>query len=99
MQRNHRIALVVDSELGSHSDINSRKIGYYVHHKLPPQLTIGYSSADVDNETLGGKMIRMCDQMATRCLTEIERVGRLPSSHMPGTEDYEALYALPVQRV
>jgi hypothetical protein len=99
MPRSHRIALVVDSELGSHADINSRKIGYYLHHKLPPQLTIGYSSSDVDNETLGGKMIRMCDQMSTRCLAEIERVGRLPSSHLSGNGDYEALYVLPVQRI
>jgi hypothetical protein len=88
----HRVAFVVDSELGSHSAINSRKSGYYRHHLLPPQLTISYSSSDVDNETLGGLMIRMCDQMASTCFTEIEKVGALPPTYQPGSEDFEALY-------
>ncbi|WP_158822446.1 hypothetical protein [Granulicella sp. S156] len=94
----HQIAFVVDSELGSHPDINARKIGYYRDHLLPPQLTIGYSSSDTDNETLGGQMIRMCDQVASKLLLEVERLGVLPSNHLPGNDDFEALYAVSGRR-
>lgn len=95
---NHRIALVVDSELGLHREINSRTIGYYRDHLLPPPITIGYSSSDTDNETLGGGMIRLCDQMATKYLDAIPEISQFPSSFVAGNDDFEKAYSLGVRR-
>lgn len=95
--QSQRIALVVDSELGLHRDINARTIGYYRDVILPPQVSISYSSSDTDNETLGGQMIRLCDKMSAICFAEIEKRGSLPDKHLPGNSDYDAVYTIPVR--
>jgi hypothetical protein len=94
----HRIALVVDSELDSHREINERRKGYYMGNTLPHQITLVYSSADVDNETLGGVMIRMCDQMASRIFEQIQKTKIPPPINESIDANFEALYSLPVTR-
>jgi hypothetical protein len=93
-----RIAIVVDSELGSHREINERKKSYYMNNILPAQLTLVYASSDVDNETLGGKMIRMCDGMATKVFDELETKTIPAPRKKTEDENYEAIYSLGFKR-
>lgn len=95
---NHRIALVVDSELGAHRQINERRKGYYRDNILPDQFTLVYSSADADNETLGGVMIRMCDQMASKVFEQVQKTKIPPPVKESIDANYEAVYSLPVTR-
>jgi hypothetical protein len=93
-----RIAMVVDSELGSHREINDRKKGYYMNNMLPAELTLVYASSDADNETLGGKMIGMCDCMATKVFDELETKGIPAPGKKTEDENYEAIYSLGFKR-
>jgi hypothetical protein len=65
---------------------------------LPDQFTLVYSSADVDNETLGGVMIRMCDQMASKVFEQVQKTTIPPPANASIDANYEALYSLPVTR-
>jgi hypothetical protein len=89
-----RIAMVVDSELGFHRDINDRKKSYYMNNMLPDQLTLVYASSDADNETLGGKMIRMCDDMANKLFDELEAKSIPAPRKKTEDENYEVIYSL-----
>lgn len=89
-----RIAMVVDSELGSHREINDRKKGYYMNNMLPAQLTMVYASSDADNETLGGKMIRMCDGVATKVFDQLETKSIPAPRKKTEDENYEAIYPI-----
>jgi hypothetical protein len=60
-----RLAIVVDSELGLHQRINTRSEGYYGEHVLPNNCAFVYASADADNETLPGAMIKICDKTSS----------------------------------
>jgi len=57
-----KVALVVDSELGLHREINARRAGYYESTLLPENVTMVYASADADGDTLQGVLIRACDR-------------------------------------
>jgi hypothetical protein len=93
-----RLAMVVDSELGSHREINDRKKGYYMNNVLPAQISMVYASSDADNETLGGMMIGMCDRMATKVFDQLGTKNIPAPTKKTGDENYEALYLLPVTR-
>jgi hypothetical protein len=93
-----RIAIVVDSELGSHREINDRKKGYYSNNMLPAQITMVYASSDADNETLGGKMIQMCDCMATKVFDELETKSIPAPEKKTEDENYEAIYSVGYKR-
>ena len=93
-----RIAIVVDSELGSHRDMNARRKSYYRDRMLPAQITMVYASSDNDNETLGGKMIRMCDGMASKIFDQLESTNIPAPMKETDDENYEAIYSLPVTR-
>jgi len=93
-----RLAIVVDSELGSHREINDRKKGYYMNNMLPGQIAMVYASSDADNETLGGMMIGMCDRMATKVFDQLGTMNIPAPTKKTADENYEALYSLPVTR-
>jgi hypothetical protein len=58
------LAIVVDSDLGQHQEINERKAGYYGSNLLPPRTALTYASSDKDKTTLQGIMIRACDAVS-----------------------------------
>jgi|SRR5579864_1453192 len=89
-----RLAMVVDSELGSHREINDRKKGYYMNNVLPAQIAMVYASSDADNETLGGMMIGMCDRMATKVLDQLATKNIPAPTEKMGDENYEAIYRI-----
>lgn len=74
-----RVALVVDSELGLHPQINARRIGYYGSERLPENVTMVYASADADKDTLQGVLIRACDRASRGLVDEFKRRATLPS--------------------
>jgi hypothetical protein len=57
-----------------------------------------YASSDNDNETLGGKMIRMCDGMASKIFDQLESTNIPAPVKETDDENYEAVYSLPVTR-
>lgn len=59
----HRFAIVTDSELGAHDDINSRARPIYGNHYLPEQFRLVYASAETGHEFVK-KLVRFCDQQA-----------------------------------
>ena len=65
------LAVVVDSELGRHRDINARTSGYYGTHLLPPRTALIYASSDKDKNTLQGTLIRACDAASTQIWTQL----------------------------
>lgn len=60
-QKNLRIGVVVDSEFGKISKINSRESPYYAGNFLPSNATLIYA-ADAAADTLPNQMLRMCDK-------------------------------------
>jgi hypothetical protein len=70
--RHGRLALVTDSELGLHSDINARKIGYYGDQLLPEWATLVYAS-DRETDTLGGMLLKACHNAATSVIEEMRK--------------------------
>ena len=68
-----QVAMVVDSELGLHREINARRIGYYESQLLPENVTLVYASADTDKNTLQGVLIRACDRNSRTLLDEIKK--------------------------
>jgi hypothetical protein len=66
-----RFAIITDSALAQHDNINSRTIPIYGGQYLPAGFTLLYASADTGHEFLN-RLIRFCDREATnylRCLT------------------------------
>lgn len=93
-----RIAIVVDSELGSHREINDRRKSYYMNRMLPASITMVYASSDTDNETLGGKMIRMCDGLASKIFDQLESKNIPAPEKETDDDNYEAIYSLPIKK-
>lgn len=62
-QAERNIAIVTDTELGSHDDINSRTTPIYGPHCLPVGFTLLYASSDTGQEVLN-RLIRFCDRRA-----------------------------------
>jgi len=73
-----QVAMVVDSELGLHGEINARRIGYYESQLLPENVTLVYASADTDKDTLQGILIRACDRNSGALLEELRKLRALP---------------------
>jgi len=67
---NVRIGVIVDCELGEHLGINSRAIPYYEGHLLPENVSLIYAS-DASSDSLVNQMIRYCDKLAARAISEI----------------------------
>lgn len=70
--RTSRIGIIVDSELGKHLEINSRKVAYYSDHYLPENVTLLYASGE-RTDTFANGMIKHCDSCANTILDEMER--------------------------
>jgi len=66
------IAIVTDTELGSHDDINSRTTPIYGPHCLPEGFTLLYASSDTGKEVLN-KVIRTCDHQAKNYLSKLKQ--------------------------
>jgi len=91
-----RLAIVVDSELGQHREINARKVGYYRAHLLPPQTALVYASSDKDKNTLQGTMIRACDAVSTQIWEQL--APKLASFHVRSRGvDPNYHFALPIR--
>jgi hypothetical protein len=69
---NSRIAIVTDTELGAHDEINERRRPIVDGHLLPQGFHLLYASADVGQEAIN-KLIRFCDRMARRRLADIKK--------------------------
>lgn len=72
VDKNQRIGMVVDSELGSLIDINHRRQPVDGTDFLPEQLTLIYASADVGKENVLNRAIAVADSVSTKCLDAIE---------------------------
>ncbi|HEY0233696.1 MAG TPA: hypothetical protein VGC86_01380 [Afipia sp.] len=83
-----RIAVVSDSELGLHTQINARKVGYYDNQMLPDWATIVYGS-DKERDTLQGAMLALCHQGADRLLNELEKLPEPFAKQTGGDGAYE----------
>lgn len=71
--KNQRIGIIVDSELGKLPRINKREIHYYREKYLPENIQFIYASAEKGGEYFTNKMIRSCEIIATKifdCLQE-----------------------------
>jgi len=69
-----RMAIIVDSEKGSLEIYNSRKLPFIGSHFLPHQAIFSYAS-DKDKDSLPGKMIKMCHNVANAFFREMEEKG------------------------
>ena len=66
-----RMAVVTDTELGIHDELNERRIPIYGDQYLPQGFELLYASADTGQEALN-KIIRVCDRQAGKQLEELE---------------------------
>ncbi|ADW68072.1 hypothetical protein [Granulicella tundricola] len=91
-----RLAIIVDSELGQHREINTRKVGYYGANLLPPRTALVYASADKDKNTLQGTMIRACDAVSTQIWEQLApRLGSFRARSQGLDPNYH--FALPIR--
>lgn len=67
-----KIALVVDSDLDSHSKINAGKQDIIPNSKLPSNFKLFYGSADTKNDSMANRMIFFTDKEATNLLKYIQ---------------------------
>ncbi len=94
-----RLALVTDSELGLHPDINARKIGYYGDQMLPDGAALVYAS-DKETDTIGGTMLKACHNGATRVIEEMrKRANPFVNINRGGDGNFEAYAQVEFQRV
>jgi hypothetical protein len=66
------LGVVVDSRLGELQAINERRIPYFRDQYLPAYATLIFAT-DSAADGLPNQMIRLCDDVSTRTLKEIER--------------------------
>ena len=71
-QAERNIAIVTDTELGSHDDINSRLTPIYGSRCLPAGFTLLYASSDTGKEVLN-HLIRFCDRQSNKYLTKLQQ--------------------------
>lgn len=64
------ILVIVDSDLGSLDDYNSRKKPFWLDTYLPENFKFGYASAD-KSDTAFNRMIKLCDRYATEQIEEL----------------------------
>lgn len=86
----HCFAIVTDSELGAHDEINCRARPIYGDLHLPEQFTLIYASADTGHEFLK-KLIRFCDQQADVYFKEIAK-GAITKPFEPLPQDPAVRY-------
>jgi hypothetical protein len=70
-RKSGNIVIVTDTELGSHSAMNSRAVSLCGPYLLPTGFTLMYASRDTGAEATN-KVFRMCDQLATGYLRQLE---------------------------
>lgn len=87
--RDTRIAIVTDTELGAHNDINARLRPIYGDRYLPQGFRLLYASADTGREVLN-KFIRVCDRQASKHLDDLQN-GDLEDAPLRVLEEDEAV--------
>ena len=87
-----RFALVTDSDLGAHAEINSFQVPLYGNHLLPQCFQLVYGSSDTGRELLN-RLIRFCDQQAARYLQLYEEGSLTPKELLSLAEDPSIKYA------
>jgi hypothetical protein len=65
------LAMVVDSELGKHADINKRLLPYYKDEYLPEKIELIYASSDTGDDPIN-KAIKWCDKSSNITRAKIE---------------------------
>ena len=90
-QKLHNIAIVTDTELGSHDGINSRTTPIFGPHCLPPGFTLLYASSDTGSEVLN-KLIRFCDRQADEYIKNLEHEAVNVSNLQMLSEDNSVKY-------
>ncbi len=68
----HRIAIIVDSDLGLINSYNNRETGIYGNFFLPGNFSLVYASADSGSENIANKMIKLADAISTVILRLLE---------------------------
>lgn len=88
--KNWKIGIVVDSDLGNLSKYNAREIPVIDDFFLPPSFTLNYASADVGKEYLPNQLLSLCDKEANSLLTQINEerslVGLVRTPNDPDSE-------------
>ncbi|RZF59119.1 hypothetical protein EWE75_23510 [Sphingomonas populi] len=96
--RHGKMALVTDSELGLHKDINARNVGYYGDNLLPDGITLVYAS-DKETDTLGGMILKACHNGAKGMIDEFrKRVKPFEGIARGGDGNFEAFAHINFQR-
>jgi hypothetical protein len=68
---NLNVAVVTDTELGSHDEINARKTPIFKNHLLPAGLHLHYASTDTGREVIN-RMLKFCDKQSSLYLKYLE---------------------------
>jgi hypothetical protein len=83
-----RLAVVTDSELGLHPDINRQRVPYYADHTLPEWAKLVYAS-DKETDTLGGEIIKACHKGATLVIEEMRKRANPFDNLADGDDNFE----------
>ncbi len=84
------IGMIVDSELGKHSEINRRNIPFYANQYLPNYVNLVYSS-DKETDTLAGTMIKSCHDGAKKIIAKLRELN-LEEIELTGANEHCAGY-------
>lgn len=83
------VAMVVDSELGRHPEINARTTPYYREFILPDRVQLIYASSDTGTD-LPNKLIKQCDHGSRTLADQIRcKSFNLPPILGSGWKDYD----------
>ncbi len=70
--KDEKVAIIVDSELNKHTDINKRKEPIIAEFYLPENFELVYASSDTGKENPLNKIISICDSKARNILNRIK---------------------------
>lgn len=86
------VALITDSELGKHENINNRKECYYKNYVLPNYIRLIHGKSDKKNDGLPNAMVYMCDSTSRMIIDEFKRVDLKPPHVINGDENFDGYF-------
>ena len=95
-QAGRRLGVVVDTELGSHGEMNARKTAYYESHMLPSYASLIYAS-DASGDELPNHMIRHCDSAASLTLKRLSYPHRQQLDAKNGDKNFSGFLSINFQ--
>lgn len=75
-----RVGMVVDSDLGSISDYNSRQKPFFEERVLPSNVQLIYASADTGSDILVNKVLKIADSASSQVLDALESGNASPNT-------------------